>query len=303
MKKLFIIGVATFTLFMSSNVFAATKVSNQSVVLNGKMTDLKGYNISGNNYFKLRDIAALLSGTEEGFDVKYHAGTNTINLTRETDYNRIADDLKPLKDTESDPISSKQNVFVDGQKVVFNSYSIDDYNYFQLRELGRVIGFLVEFDEEKGNVIIDTTRNLTPRPLVNNIIKLNVTGYATGFYNEPQDIVKRGELDIKDFFNNIESGIILTNNEGRVSGESYYINEKDVVEVHPILPKFSGTFKYTPFIRISQANKEDVFRYKDKFEVAKTLKSKGFDPTEEFEISLGTKSDDSFIVYSTFVYK
>lgn len=303
MKKLFVIGVSAFALFLSSNVFAATKVSNQNVVLDGKTTNVKGYNIKENNYFKLRDIAALLEGTDEGFDVNYHEGTNTIHISRKSDYNRISDDLKPLKDTESNPINSPQNVFVDGQKVSFNAYSIDGYNYFKLRELGRVVGFLVEFDEEDGKVIIDTTRKLTPRPLVNNLVKLDVIGYAAGSYEAEQDIVKKGELDITDFFKNIESGLILTSNEGRVSAESYYIKEDNVVMVHPIQAKFSGTFKYTPFIRIRQGNKEDVFRYNDKFEVAKTLKSKGFDPTGDFEISLGTKSDDGFIVYSTFVYK
>ena len=62
MKK-FIASLATsLVLFSSMNVFAGAKVSSQNIVLDGKDTGVKGYNIEDNYYFKLRDVAALLDG-------------------------------------------------------------------------------------------------------------------------------------------------------------------------------------------------------------------------------------------------
>lgn len=302
MKKFITIAISSLVLFSNINVFASTKVSKQSIVLDNKDTNVYGYMINDNNYFKLRDVAALLSGTDSGFSVSYDSYANSIFINRKSEYTKTPEDLKPLTDSDSDAIKSNVDVFVDDARVSFKTYSIDGYNYFKLRELGKVIGFDVDFDEERGNVLI-SSKSIKPGLLVNGATEVNIVDYATSFKNEHQDILKKGVLDIKDFFNNIESSVLGTQDHGQVFGNSFYIKSKDVVEVYPNSSIYIGKFSYTPYIRITQKDKSDTFKYTDKFEVAKTLKSKGFDPTSEFEISLGTKSDDRFIVYSTFVYK
>ena len=69
------------------------------------------------------------------------------------------------------------------------------------------------------------------------------------------------------------------------------------------MTKYIGKFTYKPYIRITQGEKSEIFPYEGKIEVAKTLASKGFDSTSEFEISLGAKTEDNFIKYSSFKYK
>ena len=71
MKKILAVVVSSLILFSSISVFAGAKVSSQSIVLDGKDTGVKGYNIEDNNYFKLRDVAALLDGKDAEFSVSY----------------------------------------------------------------------------------------------------------------------------------------------------------------------------------------------------------------------------------------
>ena len=71
MKKILGTIVTSLVLFSSVNVFAGAKVSSQSILLDGKDTDVKGYIIQDNNYFKLRDVAALLDGKDAEFNVSY----------------------------------------------------------------------------------------------------------------------------------------------------------------------------------------------------------------------------------------
>ena len=50
--------------------------SSQSIAVNGKSIDTANvFNINGNNYFRVRDLAELL-----GFSVDYDASTNTVIL-------------------------------------------------------------------------------------------------------------------------------------------------------------------------------------------------------------------------------
>ena len=52
-----------------------------SMTVDGKKVNPAAYTIDGNNYFKLRDVAALLSGTEAQFQVGYDEQTKAITLT------------------------------------------------------------------------------------------------------------------------------------------------------------------------------------------------------------------------------
>ena len=49
----------------------AVKVSPQKVTLDGKEIKISGYNIKGENYFKLRDLAAVFKDTDAKFSVDY----------------------------------------------------------------------------------------------------------------------------------------------------------------------------------------------------------------------------------------
>lgn len=302
MKKLLGIALSSLVLFTSVNVFANAKVSSQSVVLDGKDTGVKGYNIADNNYFKLRDIAALLDGKDAEFNVSYDNDRSAVMITSKSDYKKTAEDLVPLKDSNSEVKKSSHNVFVNGVRHSFKVYTIDGYNYFQLRELGRTIGFDVNFDEENNSVLL-SSKSIPGLSLVKNQVDVKIVDYATDYDNKELDILKNPLLDISKFLDNIKNDILATSNEGQVTAESTYVKSENIVEVLPKSTKYNGKFTYKPLIMIEQGEKSEVFPYEGEFEVAKTLTSKGFDSTEEFEISLGANKKDNFVKYSSFKYK
>ena len=65
---------------------ATAELSNAKVLVNGNAVDFQAYNIEGNNYFKLRDIAIALNETGSNFDIGYDKATRAITLTKGTAY-------------------------------------------------------------------------------------------------------------------------------------------------------------------------------------------------------------------------
>ncbi|MDR0569602.1 MAG: hypothetical protein LBG71_00040, partial [Clostridiales Family XIII bacterium] len=60
---------------------AAASPTAQPLLVNGqRVSGMEAYNIGGYNYFKLRDLAQVLNGTEKQFDVDWDAERNAISL-------------------------------------------------------------------------------------------------------------------------------------------------------------------------------------------------------------------------------
>ena len=53
---------------------------------------------------------------------------------------------------------SSQKVYVDGQQVQIEAYSIGGSNYCKLRDVGKAVGFAVEYDVATNTVQISTDR-------------------------------------------------------------------------------------------------------------------------------------------------
>ena len=73
MKKiLFVISIFVFILSFSS-VFAMNNIviSPQKVMVNGVQKNFEVYNIDGNNFFKLRDIAYILKGCSNEYGLGF----------------------------------------------------------------------------------------------------------------------------------------------------------------------------------------------------------------------------------------
>lgn len=142
-----------------------TAVPNASpVALDGQVREIAAYTIDGNNYFKLRDVAALLNGTGANFEVGFDAAANAISLTTKEKYTAIGDELQNTKPKGNKAaLSSGQSIALNGSAVSMKAYEIDGYNYFQLRDLGEKLGFAVVWDESLKSINIVTTGTATEK--------------------------------------------------------------------------------------------------------------------------------------------
>ncbi|MBR0139767.1 MAG: 5'-nucleotidase C-terminal domain-containing protein [Firmicutes bacterium] len=125
----------------------SVKKSSQKLSVNGELKEADVYLIDEYNYFRLRDMAALLNGTGSQFSVDFDAATKTMIMKTGEGYEMQEGDLEIGEDNSALTKLSKQTVMIDGNAVSdLTVYLIGEYNYFKLRDLGDNLGFDVDFD-------------------------------------------------------------------------------------------------------------------------------------------------------------
>ncbi len=128
--------------------------ASAKVLVNGQKVGLNAYNISGNNYFKLRDLAYALNGTEKQFDVGWDAANNAISLTTGIAYTGAGGESASQTAVAKTAIPSSSKIFVDGKELQLVAYTIDNSSYFKLQDIGEAIGFSVFFDSAQNTILI-----------------------------------------------------------------------------------------------------------------------------------------------------
>ena len=133
-----------------------------AVLVNGENVAFDAYNINDNNYFKLRDLAYILSGTEKQFEVGWDGENNAISLTSGEPYSIAGGEMagRGGGSQAAEPTSSK--IYLDGSEVQFTAYNIQGNNYFRLRDIGEAFDFGVDWDGERNTIVIDTGKGYTP---------------------------------------------------------------------------------------------------------------------------------------------
>ena len=164
MKRVLSILLAVMLLFSigTTGVFATNTATptTSTVMVNGQAVAFEAYNIAGNNYFKLRDLAKVLSGTTKQFEVGWDANNNAIDLVPGKEYTPVGGELTSSGNTgNQSAILSTSAVYFDGIKISLTAYNISGYNYFKLRDVGSAINFGVGWDGTTSTITIDTSVN------------------------------------------------------------------------------------------------------------------------------------------------
>ena len=131
--------------------------STQRFVLDGAEVKPEAYNINGENYVKLRDLAMLLSGTPAQFAVDYDAKANAVALTTGKTYTPVGGELAAGQDRSAALAVSAQSLTVDGEAKSLCAYNLAGYNFFRLQDLSALLGFDAAYDGESQTLHITTS--------------------------------------------------------------------------------------------------------------------------------------------------
>jgi hypothetical protein len=134
--------------------------TNSKVMVDGKNVAFEAYNIDGNNFFKLRDLAMAINGSSKQFQVVWDGANNAINLTTNVAYTPDGKELViSANPTAKEATLTASKIYLNGEEVQLTAYNIGGNNYFKLRDIGRIIDFAVTWDGDLNMIGLDTSNS------------------------------------------------------------------------------------------------------------------------------------------------
>lgn len=137
---------------------AVTPVQYTLSVDGSERVFLWAYEINGSAYFKLRDLAMVLNGSEKQFDVSWIPENKEVDLGAGYTYTPVGGEL-----SKPDHIGNAAVRYTDcsirsesGWGNIL-AYLVDDTHYVKLSDLAAVMKFASSYDEEKHTAQIDTS--------------------------------------------------------------------------------------------------------------------------------------------------
>lgn len=139
---------------MTNTVKAMATVSK--VKVNGVLRELESYNIDGNNYFKLRDLAQVVNKTAKNFEVEWDGAKNAIKLISNKVYTPIGGELAKGDGKSKSAQVTTSAIYKDGKEISLTAYNIGGSNFFKLRDIAKAFDIGVTWDGPTNTVGIDT---------------------------------------------------------------------------------------------------------------------------------------------------
>jgi hypothetical protein len=133
---------------------AAPTVSK--VLVNGTATSFDAYNINGNNYFKLRDLATAVNSSKKQFEVTFDAAKNAIDLKSNSAYTKVGGEMTKSDGVAKNAVLTTSKIYKDGAEQKLTAYNIGGNNYFKLRDIAQAFNIGVTFDIKTNTISIDT---------------------------------------------------------------------------------------------------------------------------------------------------
>ena len=128
--------------------------SRHAFTVDGRYVRAEVYNIGGNNYFKLRDMAMLLKDTDAHFSVEYDSPSKTIIVGTGIDYEPVGGELSIGVDKSATCVPARHALKVNGQYADVQAYNLGGNNFYKLRDLGRLLHFYVGYDSVSDTAMI-----------------------------------------------------------------------------------------------------------------------------------------------------
>ncbi|MFI3312739.1 MAG: stalk domain-containing protein [Eubacteriales bacterium] len=132
-----------------------------SILVDGEPAAFDAYNIDDNNYFKLRDVAYILNGTDAQFEVTWDNDLELINIISGEAYTEVSGEMAIGDGTAKAYEASTAGILLNGEAVELTAYTIANNNYFKLRDLGEALGFNVSWDNDAETIVVASNEAYT----------------------------------------------------------------------------------------------------------------------------------------------
>jgi len=165
-KLILVAALSAMMLMGMGTTFASdltAKPTPSNILVDGKSVVFDAYNIEGSNYFKLRDLAYALNGTDKQFEVSWDSANNAISLGSLKPYTAIGGEMAGKGEGDKAAIPTSSKIYLDGMEYRFTAFNIEGNNYFKLREIGTMLNIGVEWSGEDNTVSIDTGKDYVPQ--------------------------------------------------------------------------------------------------------------------------------------------
>lgn len=222
--------VPVFLLFAGAT-FVTAKPSTHQVYVNGVKADVAAYIINGNNYYKLRDVAAILNDTSAKFDVKWNGIANRVDLIDGQAYSFVGGELGTIPEGTRSAVLSTATVYKDGNAVHYTGYLIAGNNYYMLRDIATSFDCEVTWDSLNSRIDIGTEKDTVsenPEPVAPDETVKPDEPMPPVVEPEPEPEMSKWEQYL-NYKENIDKKIDEIRGEGWVysGSESMYQNQVD----------------------------------------------------------------------------
>lgn len=129
-------------------------VSNSSLRINDVPVKLEAYIIDDYTYFKLRDIAYYVNGTEKQFDTLWNESNQSISLLTNSGYSGGMIENSMGIDTIATTSTAK--LYLNDEEKNVSAFNINGYTYYKLRDIAKLLDMGVSWDETILTIGINT---------------------------------------------------------------------------------------------------------------------------------------------------
>ena len=156
-EKMIAAAGVSAAMLVAAGAVNATPTGN-TIYVDGVKVSGAAYMINNNNYFKLRDIAAMVNGTDKQFEVTWNNASKHIELVTGKAYTVVGGELALPSAKTKDAKPSSTVVYKNGSVSGYTGYNIGgENNYYKLRDLCKDMDIGVKYDNATKRVDILTT--------------------------------------------------------------------------------------------------------------------------------------------------
>lgn len=162
-KKFTYIIILFICLIFNSSTEAKSynaRMGYQQFKVNGSTSNVVTYNINGENYCRIRDIAFALKGTNKKFDIEYNNLKNEINLVTGRNY-KSEDDFVIYENFDM-ANDFQGSLLLNNELRNVKSYNIKGYNYYDVEDIAEILDFSISYENVSKSVIINTGSSYYP---------------------------------------------------------------------------------------------------------------------------------------------